>query len=120
MNITDVKVFPVSKQDEKLKAFATITIDSCFVVRGMKVIRGNNGLFVAMPSRKKSDGTYTDIAHPLNNETRRQIERSVIEEYHRATTEQADVDIRPLGAEGSGEPDSPGEAKPSQDLDGLV
>ena len=100
--------------DEKLKAFATITIDGCFVVRGLKVILGNSGLFVAMPSRKKSDGSYTDVAHPLNNETRRAIEEKVIGEYKRVTSEQAQASIRPLGAR-HGEGDSAPEH-----LDGLV
>lgn len=82
MQLTEVKVFPVS-DDEKLKAYATIVFDDCFVVRDLKVIHGNSGLFVAMPSKKKKDGTYRDTAHPLNNETRRMIEESVLGEYER-------------------------------------
>ena len=69
--------------DEKLKAYATIVFDDCFVVRDLKVIHGNSGLFVAMPSKKKKDGTYRDTAHPLNNETRRMIEEAVLGEYER-------------------------------------
>jgi stage V sporulation protein G len=82
MQLTEVKVFPVS-DDEKLKAYATIVFDDCFVVRDLKIIYGNSGLFVAMPSKKKKDGTYRDTAHPLNNETRRMIEESVLGEYER-------------------------------------
>jgi len=82
MQLTEVKVFPVN-DDEKLKAYATIVFDDCFVVRDLKVIHGNNGLFVAMPSKKKKDGTYRDTAHPLNNETRRMIEDAVLGEYER-------------------------------------
>ena len=81
MEITEVKVYPVRKPDDKLKAFVTIILDDCFVVRDLKVINGNSGLFVAMPSRKKADGTYADIAHPLNSEMRQQMEEIVIGEY---------------------------------------
>lgn len=82
MRLTEVKVFPVN-DDEKLKAYATIVFDDCFVVRDLKIIHGNSGLFVAMPSKKKKDGTYRDTAHPLNNETRRWIEEAVLGEYER-------------------------------------
>lgn len=81
MEITEVKVFPVN--EERLKAFVTITFDDCFVIRDLKVINGNNGLFVAMPSKKRKDGTYKDIAHPLDNETRSMIEDKVLKEYYR-------------------------------------
>ena len=81
MEVTEVRVFPVD--EEKLKAYVTITIDDCFVVRDLKVIKGNNGLFVAMPSKKRKDGTFRDTAHPLNNETREMIESKVLAEYER-------------------------------------
>ena len=79
MEVTEVRVFPVD--EEKLKAYVTITIDDCFVVRDLKVIKGNNGLFVAMPSKKRKDGTFRDTAHPLNNETREMIESKVLAKY---------------------------------------
>ncbi len=79
MEVTEVKVFPV--QEDRLKAYVTITFDDCFVVRDLKVISGNNGLFVAMPSKKRKDGTYRDTAHPLNNQTRQMIESKVLDEY---------------------------------------
>jgi stage V sporulation protein G len=79
MEITEVRVFPVN--EEKLKAFVTITIDNCFVIRDLKVINGNNGLFVAMPSKKRKDGTYRDTAHPVNNETREMIEKKILAAY---------------------------------------
>ncbi|NNF83586.1 MAG: septation regulator SpoVG [Deltaproteobacteria bacterium] len=82
MQLTEVKVYPVA-DDEKLKGYATIVFDGCFVVRDLKVINGNSGLFVAMPSKKKKDGTYRDTAHPLNNETRQMIEEAVLGEYER-------------------------------------
>ena len=82
MNVTEVRVFPV--HEDRLKAYVTITLDHCFVVRDLKIIHGNNGLFVAMPSKKRKDGTYRDMAHPLNSETRQMIESRVLEEYNRA------------------------------------
>ncbi|MDY6853417.1 MAG: septation regulator SpoVG [Thermodesulfobacteriota bacterium] len=81
MEVTEVRVFPVD--EEKLKAYVTITFDDCFVVRDLKVIKGNNGLFVAMPSKKRRDGTFRDTAHPLDNRTRETIESKVLEEYRR-------------------------------------
>jgi stage V sporulation protein G len=81
MEVTEVRVFPVD--EEKLKAYVTITIDNCFVIRDLKVIKGSNGLFVAMPSKKRKDGTFRDTAHPLNNETREMIESKVLAEYER-------------------------------------
>ena len=81
MEITEVRVFPVN--EERLKAYATITFDDCFIIRDLKIINGNNGLFVAMPSKKRKDGTFRDTAHPLNNETRRMIEDVVLGEYER-------------------------------------
>jgi len=79
MEITEVKVFPVN--EDKLKAYITIVLDGCFVIRDLKVIAGNAGLFVAMPSKKRKDGTYRDIAHPLNKHTRTLVEKTVLEAY---------------------------------------
>lgn len=86
MEITEVKVFPrgaSETEDQKLKAYVSITFDNVFVVRGLKVIDGKNGLFVVMPSRKLSDGTFKDIAHPLNNDVRKLIETRVLAEFHK-------------------------------------
>lgn len=88
MDITEVRIFLVTNE-ERLKAYATITIDDVFVIRDLRIINGNNGLFVAMPSRKMKDGTFKDIAHPLNSETRRMIEEKVLEEYQRELTNPA-------------------------------
>ena len=85
MEITEVRVFPVN--EEKLRAYVTITFDHCFVIRGLKIIQGATGLFVSMPSKKRKDGTYRDIAHPINNETRRMMEGKIIAEYQRAVAE---------------------------------
>ena len=81
MKITEVKVFPVN--EERLKAYVTITIDDVFVVRDLKIIKGNEGLFVAMPSKKRKDGQFKDIAHPLNQETRNDIEVAVFDAYEK-------------------------------------
>lgn len=81
MEITEVRVFPV--QEEKLKAYVTITLDGCFVVRDLKVIHGAAGLFVAMPAKRRKDGSFKDIAHPLNTETRERMERVILAEYRR-------------------------------------
>ncbi len=81
MKITEVRVFPVS--EERLKGYATIIFDDCFIVRDLKIIHGNTGLFVAMPSKKRKDGTFKDTAHPLNNSTRRMIEERVLDEYRK-------------------------------------
>ena len=81
MEITEVRVFPVS--EEKLRAYVTVTLDHCFVVRDLKVIQGAGGLFVAMPAKRRKDGTFKDIAHPLNTETRERMERVILSEYDR-------------------------------------
>ncbi|MBS1149463.1 MAG: spoVG [Myxococcaceae bacterium] len=84
MDITDVKVFTVD--EDKLRAYVTITLDGCFVVRDLKVINGTTGLFVAMPAKKRKDGTYKDIAHPLNAEMRDKMEKIVLAEYEKVKT----------------------------------
>jgi stage V sporulation protein G len=79
MEITDVRVFPVD--EEKLRAYVTVTLDGCFVVRDLKVIQGATGLFVAMPAKRRKDGTFKDVAHPLNAETRERFERAILAAY---------------------------------------
>ncbi len=79
MEITEVKVFPV--EEDKLKAHITIVLDNCFVVRDLKIISGNTGLFVAMPSKRRKDGTFKDIAHPLNQGMRAVIEKTILDAY---------------------------------------
>ncbi len=80
MKITEVRVS--LRDDDKLKAFVSITLDNCFVIRGLKIIKGNKGMFVAMPSRKRPDGTFQDLAHPINNETRSWMESEILAKYH--------------------------------------
>jgi stage V sporulation protein G len=79
MNITEVKVFPVD--EDKLKAYITVVLDDCFVVRDLKIISGTAGLFVAMPSKRRKDGSFKDIAHPLNQGTRAQMEKIILDAY---------------------------------------
>ena len=81
MNITEVRVRLVNKEDSKLKAVASMTIDGCFVIHDIKVIQGNEGLFISMPSRKTPEGEYKDIVHPINTEKREAISKKIIEAY---------------------------------------
>jgi stage V sporulation protein G len=76
VQITEVRI--TLRNEDKLKAFASITFDDCFVVRGLKVISGSQGYFVSMPSRKRKDGSYQDLAHPINNDMRKKIEEQVL------------------------------------------
>ena len=87
MKISDVRVRIIKKDDNKLKAVASITIDECFVVHDIKVIEGNQGYFIAMPSRKTLDGEYKDIVHPLNTETREEIRAAILAEFEIAQKE---------------------------------
>ena len=95
MEITEVRVYPV--QEEKLKAFVSITLNDSFVIRGLKIIRGNSGLFVAMPSRRRPDGQHQDLAHPINDVTRKYLTEKVMAEYER---ELANEPARAMGAPG--------------------
>lgn len=82
MDITEVRV--KLRNEERLKGFVNVTFDGVFVVRGMKVISGNDGYFVAMPSRRRPDGTHQDVAHPVTVEMRRLIEEKVLQAYEEA------------------------------------
>jgi len=81
LEITDIRIS--LRDEEKLKAFADVTFDNSFVVKGMRVINGTRGYFVSMPSRRRKDGTFQDIAHPVNAETRKLIEEKVIAAYQK-------------------------------------
>ena len=87
MNITDVRVRRVAKEG-KMKAVVSITIDEEFVVHDIKVIEGEKGLFIAMPSRKATDGEYIDIAHPINSETREKIQGIILQKYEQVLAEE--------------------------------
>ena len=90
MRITDVRVRKMT-QDSKMKAIVSITIDDVFVVHDIKVIEGEKGLFIAMPSKKATDGEYRDIAHPINSETRESIQKTILESYEKALSEPDDM-----------------------------
>ncbi|MBS1313984.1 MAG: septation regulator SpoVG [Clostridia bacterium] len=85
MKITDVRVRLVKNEDSKLKGVASVTFDECFVVHDIKIIDGPDGFFIAMPSRKGKDGTFKDIAHPINTETREVFVQSVLNAYSAET-----------------------------------
>jgi stage V sporulation protein G len=104
MEITDVKVIPVD--DEKLKAFVSIVFDQSFVVTDIKIIHGPKGLFVSMPSKKRKDGTFKDIAHPLNNQMRQYLEDKVLTVYRQQVASAPAAG----GREGGG--NGPAEAEP--------
>jgi stage V sporulation protein G len=111
MEITEVKIFPV--QEDKLKAYVTIVLDGCFVVRDLKIINGSTGLFVAMPSKKRSDGSYKDIAHPLNKSTRVTMEKQILEAYL------TEIKRGPDSNTGSGNSGSGSAGSGSRDDDGF-
>jgi stage V sporulation protein G len=104
MEITDVKVIPV--EDEKLKAFVSIVFDQCFVVTDIKIIHGPKGLFVSMPSKKRKDGTFKDIAHPLNNQMRQYLEEKVLSVYKQQVAS-AQAAPAPSGSGSSSGPEQP-------------
>ena len=94
MNISDIRIRIVKKDENKLKAVASLTIDECFAVHDIKIIEGNQGLFIAMPSRKTPDGTFKDIVHPLNTETREKIRDLILAEYEKALKEAPAEDVQ--------------------------
>ena len=85
MEITEVKIYLAN--EGKLKAYATMVIDNCFIVRDMKVIKSDKGFFVSMPSRRKKDGSFKDIVHPLDSQTRKDVEKRIIDEYLKVVDE---------------------------------
>jgi stage V sporulation protein G len=94
MEITEVRVFPV-KDDDKLKAFVSIVLDNCFIISDIKIINGNKGLFISMPSKKRKDGTFRDIAHPLNSETRKAMEDVILNKYENIISEEMQTSEEP-------------------------
>ena len=83
MNISEVRVRLVKKDEGKLKAVASVTIDDCFVIHDVKILAGENDFFIAMPSKKTPDGEYKDIVHPLNTETREMLKKAVLDEFEK-------------------------------------
>lgn len=91
MKLTDVRIFPSKSPTEKIKAYATIVIEDSFMIRDIRIIETRNGLIVAMPSKKLGDGTFQDIAHPVNRQTRDLIESTVLSIYNRSKYEKQEV-----------------------------
>lgn len=91
MNITDVRIRKIAKEG-KMKAIVSITLDDEFVVHDIKVIEGEKGLFIAMPSRKTATGEYRDIAHPINSQTREQIQEIILKEYQKALASEETIE----------------------------
>lgn len=89
MKITEVKIYPAN--EGKLKAYATMVFDNCFIIRDLKVIKSEKGFFVSMPSRRKKDGSFKDIVHPLNSETRKLVEQTIIDEYCKVSGDNPEV-----------------------------
>ena len=89
MEITEVRV--TLRSEDRLKGFANVTFDNEFVVRGMKIIQGNTGYFVSMPSRRRPDGSYQDIAHPVNKDMRQKIEEMVLAEFEKEVQQQTNA-----------------------------
>ena len=83
MKITSVNVRKVEKEDSRMKGIASVLLDDCFAIHDIRIIEGDNGLFIAMPSRKNADGEYHDIAHPINAETRKMFEDAIFEAYNK-------------------------------------
>lgn len=87
MQITSVNVKKIDKEESRMKGIASILIDDCFAIRDIRIIEGNEGLFIAMPSRKNAEGEYHDIAHPINAETRKMFEEAIFDAYNKAEAE---------------------------------
>ena len=89
MEITEVRI--ILRHEEKLKGFANVTFDDMFVIRGIKIIAGSKGFFVSMPSRRRPDGTYQDVAHPVNNNARRLLESTILGAYEEELKSHSEV-----------------------------
>ena len=81
MKITSVSVRKITKENSRLRGIASVLIDDAFAIHDIRIIEGDNGLFIAMPSRKRPDGTFRDIAHPINPEVRSMLEKAIIDAY---------------------------------------
>ena len=96
MNITEVVIRPV--EDERLKAYVSLTIEDALVIKDIKIVEGYNGLFVSMPSRRRKNGKYQDIAHPINSDFRKMLEDRIFDEYRDMVGDDI-IEERPLGSE---------------------
>ena len=87
MKITSVNVKKIDKENSRMKGIASVVIDECFAVHDIRIIEGDNGLFIAMPSRQTSTGGYRDIAHPINTDIRTMFQNAILEEYEKTDVE---------------------------------
>ena len=113
MDITDIRIRKVESEG-KLRAYVTLTFDGCFVVHNLKIISGQAGTFVAMPSRKTNKGEYKDIAHPINSDFRNIIQQKILEEYNKLDNLESERETSSTGElprESSGEPTAPPETR---------
>lgn len=92
MEITSVKVKKKNKEGSRMKGFATVYLDGGFAIHDIRIIEGDNGLFIAMPSKRKPNGEYKDIVHPINREVRTMFENAIFEEYNNTEEEATDED----------------------------
>jgi stage V sporulation protein G len=99
MEITETRILLVRNSDSAVRAYASIVLDNCFVVRGLKIISDSKGLFISMPSRKRPDGKFQDIAHPINNNTRLIIENTILEEYNRVLDSELNMETKRIWIE---------------------
>ncbi len=110
MNITDVRVSMVEDKTKKLRAFVSIVIDGCFFISDIKIIEGEKGLFLSMPSKRRRDGTFKDVAHPINTETRKMMEDVIFAKYHEdqaAKSSASSAETEPVVAAEPAEPEEP-------------
>lgn len=91
MNITEVNIKLIKNDESKLKAVATLTIDDCFAIHDIKIIKNNDELFIAMPSKKMPSGEYKDVVHPLNTDTRTMLQNLILERYAQVLSEATDT-----------------------------
>jgi len=93
MEITEIKIYQINQ--DQLKAYVTITLDNCFVIRDLKIIQGDRRLFVAMPNKKDKKGIFRDIVHPINADTRNMIEQAVLSRYYAIVAENQQEETTP-------------------------
>ena len=105
MEITEVKL--TLRNEEKLKGFANITLDNAFVIRGLKIINGSKGLFISMPSKRRSDGTFHDIAHPINAECRKKIQETIIAAFEEEVRRSKEPGYKPVDLDEPADDDIP-------------
>jgi stage V sporulation protein G len=98
MEITETNI-SLERNSDTVRAYVSIVLDGCFVVKGLKILSGHSGLFITMPSRRKSDGKFQDIAHPINETTRLTMENTILEEYGRVLDSELNMETKKIWTE---------------------